>query len=119
MRLKRRRQEEREAEQREAKQMAAQQEGKKLGDAGYRYHARIPRASRPDFIKAPESAGAVRCLPCIVRRLHRCERALKRRAECDARHACAERADAAGEDAEGPQYAGTHEEGDARPAAQA
>ena len=62
-RLKRRRQEEREAEQREAKRMAAQQEGKKVGDAGYRYHARIPRAARPDFIKAPEAAGAVRyCL---------------------------------------------------------
>jgi hypothetical protein len=57
--LKRRRREEREVESREAKRAAQQQEGKKVGDAGYRYHARVPRAIRPDYIQPPQMSESV------------------------------------------------------------
>jgi hypothetical protein len=39
--------------------MATMQEGKKVGDAGYRYHARVPRAMRPDYVTAPRATNAV------------------------------------------------------------
>jgi hypothetical protein len=57
--LKRRRRDEEEFENRETKRVAQQQVGKKVGDPGYRYHARVLRATRPDYIKAPEVPEAV------------------------------------------------------------
>jgi hypothetical protein len=67
--LKRRRQREREAEGRDAKRLAASQEGKKVGDAGYRYHARVPRAAQPDYVnapQAPESVWPAHLCACVV-----------------------------------------------------
>ena len=60
--LKRRRQQEREVESCDAKRLAASQEGKKVGDAGYRYHARVPRAAQPAYVNAPQVSEAVRSL---------------------------------------------------------
>ena len=49
-------------ESRDAKRLAASQEGKKVGDAGYRYHARVPRAAQPAYVNAPQVSEAVRSL---------------------------------------------------------
>ena len=63
--LKRQRARERESEAADAKRLAAAAEGSRIGDAGYRYHARVPRAARPDYVTAPAVADNVRfCLFC-------------------------------------------------------
>ena len=65
--LKRQRQLEREVSARDAKRMAASQEGKKVGDAGYRYHARVPRFAQPAYVNAPEVPDSVRAaLPAVI-----------------------------------------------------
>lgn len=58
-RLKRKREVDRKAEQAETERMIASQEGLKPGEGGYRYHARVPKAARLDYIKQPEIPEAI------------------------------------------------------------
>ena len=67
MRLKRQRARERDQDAADAKRQAAAQEGKRVGDAGYRYHARVPKTAAPDYVQPPPVSENVRAAPAAPR----------------------------------------------------
>lgn len=68
--MRRRRELDRRREESEQRRLKEHQEGQRIGDSGYRYHARVPKLLRPDYVRVPTFKDKVTLSLCLSE-LHR------------------------------------------------